>query len=145
MSAKTATRVGGLMPLLVLAGCASQPQAEQSNTLVRQQAAPVQQKFMHCVFFTFKPDTPDAAIEGMVSDSYKILGQIPSVREVHAGRRDPRMTRDVNATDYTVGLVIVFDDKAGHDLYNDHPLHNQLVDKYKQHWAGVKVYDFAAR
>lgn len=101
-------------------------------------------KFVHCVFFTCKPGTPDTAIDALVADAERILARIPSVRQIESGRRDARMVRDVNEKDYTVGLVVYFDDKAGHDIYNEHPLHQEYVAKHKPHWAGVKVYDFQA-
>ncbi len=102
-------------------------------------------KFVHCVFFTCKADTPQSEIDSLIADGAKLLAKIPSVRRIDCGRRDPRMQRDVNDKDYTVGLLVIFDDKAGHDLYNDHPLHKQYVEKHKDYWAGVRVFDFTAQ
>ncbi len=102
-------------------------------------------KFVHCVFFACKPGTPDDAIDALVADGYEMLGKVPSVQRVQSGRRDVRMKREVNDQDYTVGLVVHFTDKAGHDAYNVHPTHKAYVEKHKSHWASVRVCDYIAK
>lgn len=102
-------------------------------------------KFVHAVFFTLKENTPEAEIDSLIADADQLLAKIPSVRKIDSGRRDTRMDRDVNDKDFTVGLVVYFDDKEGHDVYSAHPLHQQYIEKHKAYWAGVKVFDFVAR
>jgi hypothetical protein len=101
--------------------------------------------FVHCVFFTCKPGTPETEVNSLISDTESMLARIPSVRQIDSGRRDARMQRDVNETEYTVGLVVYFDDKAGHDLYNDHPLHIEYVNKHMGHWTNVVIYDYTTK
>ena len=103
-----------------------------------------QPKYVHAVYFTCKPGTPDSEIDALVADGYALLSKVPSVRLVDSGRRDSDALRDVNVTDYDVGLIVYFDDRAGHDLYADHPKHLEYVEKHKAHWATVRVYDFVA-
>jgi hypothetical protein len=100
--------------------------------------------FVHSVFFTCKPGTTPADIDGQIADAQSLLGKIPSVRLIRSGRRETSMQRDVNVTDYDIGLVVLFDDKAGHDLYAEHALHLQYVGKYKEHWQQVRVFDYSA-
>lgn len=104
-----------------------------------------QPKYVHAVFFTCKPGTPEAEIDALVSDGHALLAKVPSVRQVESGRRDLSAARDVNVTDYDVGLVVRFDDKAGYDAYEAHPIHRQYVDKHKPHWSNVRVFDFVSR
>lgn len=101
-------------------------------------------KFIHCVFFTLKPGTPDTEIDSLIGDAQALLAKIPSVRRIDSGRRDPRFNRDVNDKDYTVGLLVCFDDKDGHDIYADHPLHLEFLSRHKAHWASVRVFDFGS-
>jgi hypothetical protein len=101
-------------------------------------------KLVHAVFFTMRPGTPDSEVDALIADAQQLLSRIPTVRRVDSGRRDPSFTRDVNDKDFTVGLVVYFDDKAGHDVYQDHDLHQQYVSKHKDHWATVRVFDFVA-
>jgi len=134
--------------LMLLASC-SHDHYVSSSTVTRQVErvdAPAEKppEFVHCVFFTLKPEVTDDKIEEFIKDCY-LLKQIPSVRKLDAGRRDDRMTRDMNVTDYTIAVVVYFDDKAGHDLYNTHPVHQKLVEKHKDQLSSVRVFDFTAR
>lgn len=127
---------------LILAGCAEETATSQ-RTVTQTTAAPTTQ-FVHAVFFDMKPDTPEATVDALIADIQTMLPKIPSVRSLKCGRRDVRMQREVSDTAFTVGLVITFDDKAGHDLYNDHPLHKECTGKYREHFAKVRVFDFIA-
>lgn len=102
-------------------------------------------KYVHTVFFTLKPGTPDAEINGLVDDSCKLLTKVPSVRKIESGRRDINAAREVNDKDFQVGLVVYFDDKTGYDQYEVHPLHQELVKKYKAKIKSVRVCDFITK
>jgi len=101
-------------------------------------------KYVHAVFFTCKPGTPVSEVDQLVADGYELLAKVPSVRRVQTGRRDVDAARDVNVTDYDVGLLVHFDDKRGYDEYEKHPTHRKYVEKHKQHWSNVRVCDFIA-
>ncbi len=100
--------------------------------------------YVHNVFFTCSPEASPADIDAQIADGKALLAKIPSVRELKTGRRDETMQRDVNITDYNIGLTALFDDKAGHDLYADHPLHLEYIGNHKANWAKVAVYDYIA-
>ncbi|MHC4444605.1 MAG: Dabb family protein [Planctomycetota bacterium] len=118
----------GLLFVLVfnLAGCASA-------------------KYVHAVFFTLKPETPQVDIDGLVDDCCEMLTEVPSVRRIESGRRDVKAARKVNDQDFHVGLVVYFDDKAGYDAYEVHPTHQALVKKHKTNFKSVRVCDFIAK
>ena len=97
--------------------------------------------FVHMVFFWLKPDAPADAQQKLSADCVDLLGKIPTVQHVWAGR--PAMTpRDVVDNSYSVGLCVVLKDRAGHDLYQTHDLHQQFIARNKAHWQRVQVYDF---
>jgi hypothetical protein len=50
--------------------------------------------------------------------------------------------RDVVDNSYGVGLTVVLDNTADHDVYQDHPRHKQFIERNKQHWERVQVYDY---
>lgn len=131
---------------LGLAGCADTAGPQRTvNTLgPTDPTAGGIPSFVHAVFFEMKPDTPDAEIDSLIADAGNLLAKIPTVRKIDSGRRDERMQRDVNDKTFTVGLVVYFDDKAGHDVYATHPLHLEYIEKHKAHWAGVRVFDYIA-
>ena len=97
--------------------------------------------YIHTVLFWLKDGTPPAERASLLKDCRESLSKIPSVRRLDAGR--PAMTpRDVVDNSYDVGLSIILDDRAGHDEYQIHELHQQFVAKHKAHWKKVQIYDF---
>jgi hypothetical protein len=98
--------------------------------------------FVHTVYFWVKEGTPAAAVDQLAKDGVEILGKIPTVRHVWTGR--PAMTpRDVVDNSYAVGLTVVLDDSAGHDIYQKHELHQQFISRNKARWSRIQVYDFS--
>jgi hypothetical protein len=50
--------------------------------------------------------------------------------------------REVVDNTYDVGLCVALDDVAGHDVYQEHPLHKEFIARNKDHWQRVQIYDF---
>ncbi len=98
------------------------------------------QKLAHNVFFTLK-DTSDAAVETLIKECYTYLKDIAGVVSFSAGRIVPENNRDVNITDFQVGLHVVFADNSYHDLYQDAENHNTFVERNKDNWTKVRVFD----
>jgi hypothetical protein len=97
--------------------------------------------FIHQVCFWLKQGTPDAAREQLIADCRKYLGAVPTVRQLWAG--PPHLSpRDVVDNSYQVGLLVLLDDSAGHDVYQEHPLHLEFIARNKAHWERARVLDF---
>ena len=97
--------------------------------------------FIHTVYFWMKPGVSNAERQQVVSDCREYLGDIPAVQHLWAGR--PAMTpRDVVDNSYDVGLTVVLEDRAGHDVYQAHELHQEFIRRNKHNWQRVQVYDF---
>jgi len=97
--------------------------------------------FIHNVLFWVKPGTSQAAIDALEKDCTALLGKIPAVRHIWAGK--PAMTpRDVVDNSYAVGLTVVLEDVAGHDAYQVDPLHKEFIARHKEIWSRVLIYDF---
>ncbi len=97
--------------------------------------------FVHVVLFWMNEGTPDGARRQLVDDCQAYLAKIPTVRQLWAGR--PAMTpREVVDNSYDVGLCVVLDDDAGHDVYQVHELHKQFIERNKKNWKKVQIYDF---
>ena len=99
---------------------------------------------VHAVYFTFKPDTPTERIQTMVDDSSRELARIPAVRQVRCGHRDREMARAVSDTEFDVGLIIHFADRAGYEAFHNDPIHMAQVVKHKDMIAKMRVFDFEA-
>src|SRR5262245_13780577 len=99
--------------------------------------------FIHTVYFWLKKNAPPEARDQLVNDCHRLLGRIPTVRRLWAGR--PAMTpRDVVDNSYDVGLCVIVDDVAGHDVYQEHSLRKEFGSRNRDHWSRVQVYDFTS-
>ena len=99
--------------------------------------------FTHVVLFWLKPDAPAEARERLLDDCRSLLAGIETLRFFDAGQ--PAMTpREVVDNSYHVGLLTVFADKAGHDIYQEHPLHQEFLRRNKPYFDRVRIYDFLA-
>ena len=97
--------------------------------------------FVHVVFFWCKPGTSESAKQEMIKYCREQMPAISSVRQVYAGT-SVASPRDVVDSSYDVGLCVLFDDKAGHDLYQPHEIHQGFVARFKHLWDRVRVQDF---
>jgi hypothetical protein len=95
---------------------------------------------VHHVFFWLKnPDSKsdrERLIEGI-----RTLRDIDMVRECHIGVPAPTANRDVVDSSYQVSELLFFDDVAGQNAYQNHPIHLQFVKQYSSLWKKVVVYD----
>ena len=98
--------------------------------------------FTHVVLFWQKPGTHADQRDALLRDCNALLSKIPTVKHLWAG--PAAMTpREVVDNSYDIGLCVVFEDRAGHDVYQKHPLHEQFIANNKAHWERVQVYDFS--
>jgi hypothetical protein len=97
--------------------------------------------FIHSVYFWLKPGIT-AAEEQRFSSALISLTKIQSVRHGWCG--EPAATdRPVIDRSYTYGLVVAFDDAAGHDAYQVDPVH-EAFRKLHDLWTQVRIYDFTS-
>jgi hypothetical protein len=97
--------------------------------------------FVHTVYFYLKPSATAAARDQLVNDCRTYLAKIPGVKNLWAGV--PAMTpREVVDNSYGVGLTVVMEDVAGHDVYQEHPLHADFIKRNKETWDRVQIYDY---
>lgn len=130
-----------LFVALVLGGVvwAAQPSADAVRAAERGAKGG---NFVHAVVFYLKKDAPKEEAKELVADTHALLGKIPTVRGIKAGPPSPQSTPKVAVTDYSVGLLVLFDDADGLKTYLDHPLHLKYVDKHMKYVEKVLVYDF---
>jgi len=99
---------------------------------------------VHVVVLKAKSETTDADIQNTIDESYAQLTKIKTVRGLWAGKPSSKSTPDA-ASDYTIALVLVFDDAAGLKTYLNDPVHTQFTDKQLKKWETPVVYDFEPR
>lgn len=97
-------------------------------------------RLAHMVYFKLK-DSSAAAREKLLAACKKYLDGHDGAVFYAAGLVADELTRDVNVRDWDVGLHLVFQDKAAHDRYQDHPRHVAFVNENKATWEKVRVFD----
>jgi hypothetical protein len=93
----------------------------------------------HHVIFWLKADTTDDQKQAF-RKSLQSLAGVETVKFVHVGTPAP-IERAVVDTTYTFSLLVTFDDLAGHDVYQTHPLHLAFLDGFRQYFDKVVIYD----
>ncbi len=95
--------------------------------------------FIHTVLFYFNEGVSEAD-KATFMDGVRSLGKIESVRNLWVG--PPAMTpREVVDNSYDMALIVHFDDKAGHDLYQEAQIHLDFIEASKHVWNRVQIYD----
>ena len=94
----------------------------------------------HHVFFWLKNADSKEDLKKLV-EGLRTLEKIESVRKLHVGVPASTAKRDVVDNSYSVSELIFFDDVAGQDAYQVHPIHKKFVEQYSHLWQKVIVYD----
>ncbi|MFN3651632.1 MAG: Dabb family protein [Armatimonadota bacterium] len=97
--------------------------------------------FVHTVYFWLREGTPEAARQQLIDDCRTLLAQVPTVQKVWAGPA-ANTPRDVVDNSYGCGLTVLFASREDHDVYQDHPLHQDFIERNREHWERVQVYDY---
>ncbi len=93
----------------------------------------------HAVFFTLKDRSPQA-IERLSAECQTLAGH-EGAKHFDVGTRDAGFDRPVNDQEFDVSLYIVFRDRAAHDDYQVWPTHLAFIERNKQTWAQVRIFD----
>ena len=97
-------------------------------------------KLVHHVFFWLK--TPGAKEDlAQLLAGIRSLAQIETVRGIHVGVPASTEKRDVVENSYSASELLYFDDVAGQDTYQAHPLHKKFVADCAHLWSKVVVFD----
>ena len=94
----------------------------------------------HIVFFTLK-DGSEAAQAAMVEECKKYLSGHDGTVYFSSGTRGAEFDRPVNDDEFHVSLHVVFKDKTAHDAYQVDARHTEFIEKNKDGWAKVRVFD----
>lgn len=93
----------------------------------------------HHVLFWLKADTTETQ-KANFRKGLDSLEHIEVVQYFHIGTPAP-IERAVVDTTYTFSLVLFFEDLAGHDVYQSHPIHQAFLDEFRILFEKVIIYD----
>ncbi len=93
---------------------------------------------VHAVYFWLKPDLKPEDVRKF-DEGVRSLLKIPNVLHGWVGK--PAETdRPVIDRSYSYALVVAFEDMAGHDIYQVHPIHKSFLECSGM-WTKVQIYD----
>ena len=95
---------------------------------------------VHHVFFWLKNPKSKQDLDRLLT-GLRTLGGIETVRAIHIGVRVDTEQRGVVDASYSASEILFFDDVAGQNAYQVHPIHQQFVKDCEQLWERVVVYD----
>lgn len=95
---------------------------------------------IHHVFFWLKEPKNEAHKKQLVKALNDLL-KVETIRISHIGFPAGTESRDVVDHSYSVSYMVIFDDQAGQDAYQVHPLHVKFVEENSHLWNKVVVYD----
>jgi hypothetical protein len=103
---------------------------------------PMQNKkqLAHHVFFWLKNPNSKEDLNKLI-EGLRTLEKIESVRKINIGIPASTEKRPVVDNSYSASELIFFDDVAGQDAYQVHPIHEKFVKNYSHLWDKVIVYD----
>lgn len=93
----------------------------------------------HHVLFWLKTDTTEDQIVAF-RKGLESLEKIETVKMFHIGT-PAAIDRPVVDVTYTFSLIIIFEDMAGHDVYQVHELHKAFLDQFRDLFEKVVIYD----
>jgi hypothetical protein len=97
---------------------------------------------VHNVFFWLK-EKDNAEAKASLLAGLKSLEAIDTIKAAYTGT--PAATRrPVIDSSYDCAEVFIFDDEAGHDVYQVHPLHKKFIEECAHLWEKVVIYDVEA-
>jgi hypothetical protein len=118
---------------IALVGCASTPEAQSLARKADLDTAPI----THVVLVQLKDPTRTAEL---IADCDQVLPAIKGVSGYSCGV--PLVTGRTNVTgDYDVGIYVGFRTDADYRLYVDDPRHLAMVDRWRDGWKAVRIFD----
>lgn len=97
-------------------------------------------RLVHHVFFWLKNPDSKEDIEKLIQ-GIRTLENIDSVKGIHIGVPASTEKREVVDNSYSVSELLFFEDVAGQDAYQVHPIHKKFVEDCGHLWNKVIVYD----
>jgi hypothetical protein len=100
-------------------------------------------KLSHHVFFWLKNPNSKEDRDKLIAGLRK-LEKIETIRSLQIGVPADTEKRPVVDNSYAVSELMFFDDVAGQNVYQDHPLHKKFIEECSMLWDKVIVYDSVA-
>ena len=95
--------------------------------------------FIHHVFFWLK-EPENQEVRQKFEKALNKLGGIEAISMLHIGTPADN-NRDIIDNTYHYSLLMGFKSRKDHDIYQEHPIHDDFRNNYNDLWEKVLVYD----
>jgi len=127
--------MGGLAALLAIVN----PGKTNNLLAIEGKTKELEGNFVHIVFFWLIDDNPETKNK-LFSELKKFIDHVDVIKTKHIGK--PADTdREVIDNTYSFNLVLSFESKKEHDIYQEHQLHKDFIENASYLWKKVLVYD----
>lgn len=125
--------------LILVAACEAGKSESTTVSTEGAQAEALTDPFIHSVYFWFKEGVTEAQKEAFIADT-KSMKEIEVIKAMYTGT--PAETfRPIVERSYDFSVILHFENKAGHDVYQEAPLHLSMIEKHSDIWEKVMVLD----
>jgi hypothetical protein len=97
-------------------------------------------QIVHHVFFWLKNRDSKEDLNKLI-EGLKSLQKIETIRKMHIGVPASTEQREVVDSSYSASELMFFDDLAGQEAYQVHPVHKKFIENCSHLWEKVIVYD----
>ena len=95
---------------------------------------------IHHVFFWLRQPHSKEDLAKLIA-GLQTLKKIKTVKKLHIGIPAATEDRTVVDSSYSASELLFFDDLAGQETYQDHPIHQKFIADCAHLWQKVVVYD----
>ncbi|GAB1420280.1 Dabb family protein [Anaerolineales bacterium] len=95
---------------------------------------------LHNVYFSLI-DRSNQAKQNLINDCQEFLTVQEGIVSFACGLLEEELEREENDRDFDVSLHIMFENREAHDAYQNDEVHHTFVDRNKDNWAKVRVFD----
>jgi hypothetical protein len=122
------------------AGVTARADAATSSGVAGAAPKPAIPPVVHHVFFWLKNPGSREDLARLLT-GLRTLGGIETVKAIHIGVPAETERRGVVDASYSASEILFFDDVAGQNAYQAHPIHKKFVADCEHLWEKVVVYD----
>lgn len=126
--------------LLLLSSCGKTVEVEEKIVEKIVEVPFVGPGMIHSVFFWLKPDVTEAERATLLAELEK-LKEIETVQRAFIGPPSATEERGVVDNTYSYAFIVWFADVEAQNAYQIDPIHLAFVEKNKDLWTKVVVYD----
>ena len=95
---------------------------------------------VHSVYFYLKPEVT-AEQRADFRRQVATLADISTVHGFYLGTPAPVPPRPIIDRTFDLSITCIFKDVAAHDAYQVDPIHHAFIEKCRDLWARVQIYD----